>query len=60
MYKRQDLLDEIIEQIEKGGTKKARTQKTINIGVDTLPMFPLDASDRNRTSPCLLYTSRCV
>ena len=46
-----DLLDEIIEQIEKGGTKKARTQKTINIGVDTLPMFPLDASDRNRTSP---------
>ena len=23
-----DLLDEIIEQIEKGGTKKARTQKT--------------------------------
>ena len=46
-----DLLDEIIEQIEKGGTKKARTLKTINIGVDTLPMFPLDASDRNRTSP---------
>ena len=46
-----DLLDEIIEQIEKGGTKKARTQTTINIGVDTLPMFPLDASDRNRTSP---------
>ena len=46
-----DLLDEIIEQIEKGGTKKACTQKTINIGVDTLPMFPLDASDRNRTSP---------
>lgn len=32
-----DLLDEIIEQIEKGGTKKARTQKTINIGVDTCP-----------------------
>ena len=46
-----DLLEEIMEQIEKGGTKKARTQKTINIGVDTLPMFPLD---------CLLYTSRCV
>lgn len=46
-----DLLDDIIEQIEKGSTKKACTQKTINIGVDTLPMFPLDASDRNRTSP---------
>ncbi len=46
-----DLLDDIIEQIEKGSAKKARTQKTINIGVDTLPMFPLDASDRNRTSP---------
>lgn len=30
---------------------KSATQKTINIGVDTLPMFPLDASDRNRTSP---------
>ena len=46
-----DLLDEIIEQIEKGGTKKACTVKTMSIGVDTLPMFPLDTSDRNRTSP---------
>ena len=46
-----DMLDEVIEQIEKGSTKKTCTQKTMNIGVDTLPMLPLDTSDRNRTSP---------
>jgi len=44
-------LTAILEAIEKDvpyvGTKK----KTMKLGVDVLPKFPRDATDRNRTSP---------
>lgn len=45
-------LNEIIEQIEKGGVAKAsKASETLEVGVDSLPPLPRDASDRNRTSP---------
>ncbi len=44
-------LSNIIEQIEKGGAKSSTSGGTIEIGVDSLPKLPRDATDRNRTSP---------
>ncbi|MFT5169608.1 MAG: glutamine synthetase [Lysobacterales bacterium] len=44
-------LNDIIEQIEKGGAKSTQQGGTIKVGVDQLPHLPCDASDRNRTSP---------
>ncbi len=46
-----DQLYDIIEQIEKGGAKSSKEGGTIHIGVDSLPVLPRDATDRNRTSP---------
>lgn len=46
-----DQLNDIIEQIEKGGAKSTKAGATIEVGVDQLPTLPADASDRNRTSP---------
>ncbi|MBP1623280.1 MAG: glutamine synthetase catalytic region [Acidobacteria bacterium] len=44
-------LTDIFEQIAKGGIKTSREPGYLNVGVDTLPAFPKDAGDRNRTSP---------
>jgi glutamine synthetase len=44
-------LTDIFEQIGKGGAKTSKTPGYLNVGVDTLPAFPKDAGDRNRTSP---------
>ncbi len=44
-------LNDIIEQIEKGGATSAQQGGTLEVGVDSLPILPRDASDRNRTSP---------
>ncbi len=44
-------LTDIIEQIEKGGAKSSQTGGTLELGVDSLPILPRHASDRNRTSP---------
>ncbi len=44
-------LCDIIEQIEKGEAKSSKDGGTIHIGVDSLPILPRDATDRNRTSP---------
>jgi glutamine synthetase len=44
-------LTDVIEQIEAGGAKSAKAGGTMTIGVDTLPVLPRDATDRNRTSP---------
>lgn len=44
-------LYDIIEQIEKGGAKTSKKGGFIEIGVDSLPKLPRDATDRNRTSP---------
>ncbi len=44
-------LNDIIEQIEKGGAKTSKKGGVLEIGVDALPTLPRDATDRNRTSP---------
>jgi glutamine synthetase len=44
-------LTDIFEQIGQGGAKKSKQPGYLNVGVDTLPGFPKDAGDRNRTSP---------
>ncbi len=46
-----DQLTDIIEQIEKGGAKSSKAGGVLEIGVDSLPKLPRDATDRNRTSP---------
>lgn len=46
-----DQLTDVIEQIEKGSAKSSKQGGTIEIGVDSLPTLPRDATDRNRTSP---------
>jgi glutamine synthetase len=46
-----DMLQDIVEQIEKGGAKTSKTGGTMQIGVSILPTLPKDAGDRNRTSP---------
>jgi glutamine synthetase len=46
-----DMLQDIVEQIEKGGAKSAKTGGELKIGVSVLPTLPRDPGDRNRTSP---------
>ena len=46
-----DQLNEIIEQIEKGGKASGKKASSMKIGVDALMPLPKDATDRNRTSP---------
>jgi glutamine synthetase len=46
-----DMLQDIVDQIEKGGAKTTKVGGTMQIGVTTLPTLPRDAGDRNRTSP---------
>jgi glutamine synthetase len=45
-----DQLTDVIEQLEKGGAKSSKSGGTMEIGIDSLPDFPRDATDRNRTS----------
>ncbi len=46
-----DQLTDVIEQIEKGGATTSKQGGTLQVGVDSLPELPRDATDRNRTSP---------
>lgn len=46
-----DELEEIINAIEKGEKVKTKARKVMKLGVDSLPDFPMDTTDRNRTSP---------
>ncbi len=46
-----DELQKILEAIENGTSFKENSDKTFEIGVDALPNFPKDSTDRNRTSP---------
>ena len=46
-----DQLNDIIEQIEKGGAKSTKQGGQFETGVSILPKLPRDAGDRNRTSP---------
>ncbi len=44
-------LADIFEQIQNGGAATSKTKGLLKVGVDTLPALPMDAGDRNRTSP---------
>ena len=46
-----DQLAEVLDRLESGGTRSRASVKPMKIGVDTLPVIPKDATDRNRTSP---------
>jgi glutamine synthetase len=46
-----DQLTDILEQLEKGVPKSSKEGGVIEIGVTSLPKFPRDVTDRNRTSP---------
>jgi glutamine synthetase len=46
-----DQLHHILESLEKGEAIDLETNKPIKLGVSTLPAFPKDSTDRNRTSP---------
>ena len=44
-------LAEVLDRLESGGAHSRASVKPMQIGVDTLPTIPKDATDRNRTSP---------
>ena len=44
-------LAEILEAVETGKPYGAKEKEILRIGVHTLPKFPKDTTDRNRTSP---------
>ncbi|AGW12687.1 glutamine synthetase III family protein [Megalodesulfovibrio gigas] len=44
-------LADVFDQIKKGDLKSSKKKDAMHVGVDTLPPLPMDAGDRNRTSP---------
>ncbi|MBQ8297530.1 MAG: glutamine synthetase III [Ruminococcus sp.] len=44
-------LEGVVEALEKGTVYKSVANQSFEIGVDALPNFPKDSTDRNRTSP---------
>ena len=46
-----DELTEILESIEKDIPYGAKEKEILRVGVHTMPKFPKDTTDRNRTSP---------
>jgi glutamine synthetase len=46
-----DQLQDIMDQLEKGGARTAKQGGIMEIGVSVLPKLPKHAGDRNRTSP---------
>ncbi len=46
-----DQLADVLDRLESGGKRSHASVKPMKIGVDTLPVIPKDATDRNRTSP---------
>src|SRR5215204_4309386 len=46
-----DQLNDVYEQIEKGGAKSSKQGGLFETGVSILPKLPKEAGDRNRTSP---------
>jgi len=46
-----DELTRLVEELESGTPGKARKGGVMQLFVDTLPPLPMDATDRNRTSP---------
>ena len=46
-----DELTEVLEAIENGSPYGGFEKKTMRLGAEALPHFPVDSTDRNRTSP---------
>ena len=46
-----DQLTGLFEQIKKGEAMTSKQAGTLSVSVDTMPSLPMDAGDRNRTSP---------
>jgi glutamine synthetase len=46
-----DMLTDILDQVERGETKKTMKSGSIDLGAHMLPQIPKHTSDRNRTSP---------
>ena len=46
-----DELQGVLDAIEEGKHYDKKARKQLKIGVDVLPKFPTDTTDRNRTSP---------
>ncbi len=46
-----DMLQDIVEQLERGAPKTTKKKTRLDLGSRTLPMIPKDTGDRNRTSP---------
>ncbi|MBC8143256.1 MAG: glutamine synthetase III [Armatimonadetes bacterium] len=44
-------LEDVFNQLKSGAASSSKMRGTLTIGVDTLPVLPKDAGDRNRTSP---------
>jgi len=44
-------LQDVFEQIGAGFASSSKGRGTLEIGVETMPKLPMDAGDRNRTSP---------
>lgn len=44
-------LEDVFNQLKAGAASSSKMRGTLTIGVDTLPVLPRDAGDRNRTSP---------
>ncbi|MDB4973919.1 MAG: glutamine synthetase catalytic region, partial [Myxococcaceae bacterium] len=44
-------LEDVFKQIAKGALTGSKGKGSMNLGVDTLPVFAKDPGDRNRTSP---------
>jgi glutamine synthetase len=46
-----EMLNDIIEQLEKGGAKRTLKGGKLDLGATSLPQLPRHSGDRNRTSP---------
>jgi glutamine synthetase len=46
-----EMLDDILDQLEKGETRSTKIGGSMNLGAMTLPQIPRHSGDRNRTSP---------
>jgi len=46
-----DQLADVFNQIKAGGASSSISKGFLTVGVDVLPPLPMDAGDRNRTSP---------
>ncbi|MBK9576136.1 MAG: glutamine synthetase III [Fibrobacterota bacterium] len=44
-------LEDVVKQLEGGAASSSKKGGKIELGVSSLPVLPMDATDRNRTSP---------